>query len=434
MAKKANKKNEQKQQQSVITAPEPPKKRKVEEFVEESANESEDEDPKTLRKKKQKQKKMKKILDFEKEENEDSDIEDDKNEEAGRFVRPPPPEEGAVDMQEVTDGWNGLAVPEPILRALAEKGFKTPTEIQSLSLPAAIMGKKDILGAAETGSGKTLAFGIPILAGIMELKRKNIKSGIRKPNKMAKKKDHNERDNLTPPPEELVEVPMEDSDTEAIEVEEEPQEDDSDYKPLYAVVLTPTRELAVQVRDHIIAAAKYTGITAVAVFGGLAQQKQERVLKRCPEIVVATPGRFWELLQQENAHLSKIDDISFLVIDETDRMVEKGHFEELKLLMRRINFDETRKQSRQNFIFSATLSMVHDIPNHLQKKNASRKNKIAKITPGMKIHSLIEDLGISQPKIVDVTRSTREFIFLFFTFQILNILHSDKVLELVSSQ
>ncbi|KAL5288161.1 DDX24 family protein [Megaselia abdita] len=389
-----------------VKAPEPPKKRKVEEFVEESANESEDDDPKKRRKKKQQQKKMKKISDFEKIENADSDTEDEGNEEAGRFVKPPPPEEDLVDMQEVTDGWNGLGVPEPILRALAEKGFNSPTEIQSLSLPAAILGKKDILGAAETGSGKTLAFGIPILTGIMELKRKNIRSGIRKPNKIAKKKNRDDRD-LTPPPEELVEVPMENSDSEEEKQEEEEIKEDEDYKPLYAVVLTPTRELAVQVRDHIIAAAKYTGITAVAVFGGLAQQKQERILKKGPEIVVATPGRFWELLQQENAHLSKIDDISFLVIDETDRMVEKGHFEELKLLMRRINFDETRKQSRQNFIFSATLSMVHDIPDHLHKRNASRKNKIAKITPGMKIHSLIEDLGISQPKIVDVTRSTQ---------------------------
>lgn len=385
-----------------------PKKRKaIEEFVEESANESEDEEPKKRKKKKQ-QKKLKKIEDFEDED--DSDLED-QNQEAGKFVKPPPIDDNDdIDMQDVIDGWNGMGVPEPILKALAEKGFKSPTEIQSLSLPAAILGKKDILGAAETGSGKTLAFGIPILAGIMELKRKNITSGIRRPKNIPIKKSRDDRDNLTPPPEELIEVPMDD-DSDVEEPEEEDKKDE-EYKPLYAVVLTPTRELAVQVRDHIIAAAKYTGITAVAVFGGLAQQKQERILKRCPEIVVATPGRFWELLQQENSHLSKIDDISFLVIDETDRMVEKGHFEELKLLMKRINFDESRKQCRQNFIFSATLSMVHDLPDHLQKKN--KKNRMAKITPGMKIQSLIEDLGISQPKIVDVTRSTRKFLFLKF--------------------
>lgn len=102
---------------------------------------------------------------------------------------------------------------------------------------------------------------------------------------------------------------------------------------LYALVSTPTRELAVQVRDHLKAIAKYREIQVAAVFGGIAQVKQERLLSRCPEIVVATPGRLWELIQEGNKHLSKIDDINFLVIDETDRMIEKGHFEELKLLI-----------------------------------------------------------------------------------------------------
>lgn len=92
------------------------------------------------------------------------------------------------------------------------------------------------------------------------------------------------------------------------------------------------------------------------------------MLRKCPEIVVATPGRLWEMLNEGNSHLNKVDDISFLVIDETDRMVEKGHFEELKLLLKRINQDESKKRSRQNFVFSATLTLVHDIPDHLQSK------------------------------------------------------------------
>ncbi|CAD7012803.1 unnamed protein product [Ceratitis capitata] len=222
------------------------------------------------------------------------------------------------------------------LRALADKGFKSPTEIQAMTLPAAILGKKDILGAAETGSGKTLAFGIPILTGIMELKSKNVRSGIRKAPKVKGQKPElktkviEENRELTPPPEELdfyPTLPTEDEDSELEENEE--------YNgPLYAVILTPTRELAVQVKDHLVAAAKYTGIKVAAIFGGLSVAKQERLLKRCPEIVVATPGRLWELYQQENPHLSKMEDISFLVIDETDRMVEKGHFEELRSLLK----------------------------------------------------------------------------------------------------
>lgn len=292
-----------------------------------------------------------------------------------------------------------MGVPQPILRAIAEKGFKSPTEIQSRTLPAAIMGKKDILGAAETGSGKTLAFGIPLLTGIMELKRKNLKTGIRKPLTKAKSQQDAIED------EELLKDVVNNSDLSGNESEE----DEENKEPLYALVLTPTRELAVQVKDHLVAAAKYTGrfdvikiilkefqchsyftfkdivglvfklksiffffyflgIKVAAIFGGMAVAKQERVLNKHPEIVVATPGRFWEFYQQDNKHLRNLDSISFLVIDETDRMVEKGHFEELRSILKLINENEQKKQSRQNFVFSATLTLVHDLPEHMQSK------------------------------------------------------------------
>lgn len=127
---------------------------------------------------------------------------------------------------------------------MALKGFQSPTEIQSLVLPAAIMGKKDILGAAETGSGKTLAFGIPVLAGIMELKTKSSNEGIRKPLKSVKNSPVIAQHNYK----EVNE-----------EVSNEEENDDEDNKRLYALILTPTRELAVQVRDHLVAAAKFTG-------------------------------------------------------------------------------------------------------------------------------------------------------------------------------
>lgn len=105
-----------------------------------------------------------------------------------------------------------------------------------------------------------------------------------------------------------------------------------------------------------------------AIFGGLAVAKQERVLRQCPDIVVATPGRLWELYAQGNRHLGKIEDVSFLVIDETDRMVEKGHFEELRSLLKVLNSDEQKKHQRQNFVYSATLTLVHDLPDHMQSK------------------------------------------------------------------
>ncbi|XP_005189033.1 ATP-dependent RNA helicase ddx24 [Musca domestica] len=321
----------------------------------------------------------------------EDDDDDSEEEEAPELV-----DSKALSIDDL-EGWNGLGVPQCILKALAEKGFKSPTEIQSRTLPAAILGKKDILGAAETGSGKTLAFGIPLLAGIMELKKKNSKTGIRKP--LTKTKEKHSEDNEIGHKEEF-EVPM-----DVEESDEESEEEDENQSPLYGLVLTPTRELAVQVKNHIEAAAKYTGIKVAAIFGGLAVAKQERVLKKCPEIVVATPGRFWELYQQDNKHLRHLEDISFLVIDETDRMVEKGHFEELRQILKLINDNEQKKQSRQNFVFSATLTLVHDLPEHMQKRNFGKKPKFVKQTAEDKIQNLIDELGISQPKIVDITRS-----------------------------
>ncbi|XP_037043946.1 ATP-dependent RNA helicase DDX24 [Bradysia coprophila] len=319
-----------------------------------------------------------------------------------------------TDVIEATDllQWKTIGVPDVILKALAEKKFTEPTQIQSLTIPAAIMGRKDILGAAETGSGKTLAFGIPILNGIIELKKngdfmqsrtlktKAAKAPVAEKEPKSGRKNRAERENLTPPPDEINNFPSDDENGDPNDHQQ------SDAKPLYALVLTPTRELAVQVKDHLVAVAKYTGIKVAAVFGGMAQVKQERVLSKCPEIVVATPGRLWELLSLGNEHLNKMENISFLVIDETDRMIEKGHFEELTLLLGRLNADPVKKARRQNFIFSATLTMVHELPSYIKSKNVGRKSKAQKQTSEQKIQMLIDHLGISQPKIVDVTKKS----------------------------
>ena len=247
--------------------------------------------------------------------------------------------------------WTSVGViSEEILQALVEMNFQSPTEIQRLTLPTSVFGKCDILGAAETGSGKTLAFGIPIIQNIQKLIAKN------------------------------------------------PTDEDN----LYALILTPTRELAQQVHNHLKNVSKYTNVTIAAVIGGLATVKQERVLKKNPHVVVATPGRLWELIQEGNVHLNKIDSIRYLVTDETDRMMEKGHFEELQHLLLRINTDEQLKNRRQNFVFSATLTMVHELPDYLQKR--SKKSKAPKQTREQKIKNFIGVFGMSNPKIVDVTK------------------------------
>ncbi|XP_050090271.1 ATP-dependent RNA helicase ddx24 [Anopheles aquasalis] len=295
--------------------------------------------------------------------------------------------------------WIELGVSEPIVKAIAEKGFKTPTEIQEKSLPAAIFGHRDLLGAAETGSGKTLAFGLPMLEGIRKLKQLN--EPIVFDNDDESVTVHGDHE-LTPPPEDY-ELSPEDQKVFAMGGKKGKNQPVDPNKPLYGLILTPTRELAVQINDHLKSVTKYTDINIATVFGGLAVVKQERMLRKCPEIVIATPGRLWELIQAGNQHLAKVMHIRYLVIDETDRMLEKGHFEELKQLLELINSNEEAKKRRRNYIFSATLTMDHDLPEHL-KKNPKKAKKVMKETPGQRLNNLIQTIGMTNPKVVDLTK------------------------------
>lgn len=218
------------------------------------------------------------------------------------------------------------------------------------------------------------------------------------------RRNREDRDNFTPPPEEIDNFP-DFVGTKNTIFKTKAKENLCNSRPLYALILTPTRELAVQVKDHLVVATKYTDIRVAAIFGGLAAVKQERILSKCPEIVVATPGRLWELLNEGNAHLNKLQNINFLVVDETDRMIEKGHFEELKLILERLNADPTKRAQRQNFIFSATLTLVHELPQYLKFKNLNRKRKLQPETVQHKLDSLIQYFGISKPKVIDITQS-----------------------------
>ncbi|CAG0884591.1 unnamed protein product [Darwinula stevensoni] len=300
--------------------------------------------------------------------------------------------EVAIDMGE--EDWQGFGGLEECtqytlmkpseLKKNEETGSKE--KIHALTIPSAIRDHKDILGAAETGSGKTLAFAIPIIHGILQEKLNS---------------------------EGLI---------------------DGDNK-LEALILTPTRELALQVRNHIVAAAKYTDIKILVnneaidnraayfiyhtyiktkspesftkdflalvylvgfVIGGLSQEKQERLLKKRPQIIVATPGRLWELMERVTSYLQNIESVRYLVIDEADRMVEKGHFQELHRILERLNASIAR---RQTFVFSATLTLVHAPPSRLKSMKAWTKtsdNKLANLMKTIKMNG--------KPKVVDLTR------------------------------
>ena len=171
--------------------------------------------------------------------------------------------------------WAAFGLHPLLERGLADLGFTSPTPIQSECVPSAARGRSDIVGAAETGSGKTLAFGLPVLHRLLE------------------ERDALEADGLEP-----------------------------DAR-LRALIICPTRELALQVKDHMASVAKHVGkgLRVVPIVGGMAQQKQERLLRARPAVVVATPGRLWELMSNGDAHLSDLSGLRFFVLDEADRMV-----------------------------------------------------------------------------------------------------------------
>ncbi|XP_040190789.1 ATP-dependent RNA helicase DDX24 isoform X2 [Rana temporaria] len=331
---------------------------------------------------------------------------------------------GAATKDADVSAWKDLCVPPPVLQALSYLGFSAPTPIQALALPSAIRDKMDILGAAETGSGKTLAFAIPMIHSILEW-RKMRESGVteEEEEKEEETSDQEEPEEEEEEPPELVAIDQEEDNLDNEEDEDDDDDESSalgcvkvvedvdinfnpvtsetscNMRPLLGLVVTPTRELAVQVKHHIDAVAKFSGIRTAIVVGGMAPQKQERLLNRGPEIVIATPGRLWEMIREEHPHLSNLKKLRCLVIDEADRMVEKGHYAELTQLLEMLS-DTHYNPKRQTFVFSATLTLIHQAPSRLlQKKNFRRMDKDSKL------ESLMHKVGMKgKPKVIDLTR------------------------------
>ena len=311
----------------------------------------------------------------------------------------------SLELSEMGE-WRELFVCEELLVSLAGRGFRSPTPIQRLTLPAALQGKMDIVGAAETGSGKTLAFGIPIIQGILERRKheenQTAESGEEGEQEKEMEEEGEEEENSEESVEEKAVNVIDDVELDFQIAESEGEggverEVGRRGDQLRAVILTPTRELALQINKHLQHLAGPVGLGVAVVVGGLSVEKQIRLLARRPSIIVATPGRLWDLVQEGNPHLTSLASIQYLAIDETDRMVEKGHFEELQKLLEMMNDPNTQNKHRQTFIMSATLSMVHKPPQHLKKK----KQK----TSEQKLSELVEMVGMKERrKVVDITR------------------------------
>ncbi len=185
-----------------------------------------------------------------------------------------------------------LNIIAPIMKSLKAEGYEAPTPIQEKAIPAILAGR-DLLGCAQTGTGKTAAFTIPLLQ-------------ILKRDKAAEKSQG----------------------------------------AIKALILVPTRELAVQIGDSLSAYGRFTGIRHTVIFGGVSQAPQTKVLKDGVEILVATPGRLLDLMGQG---FIRLDQIKFFVLDEADRMLDMGFLRDVKKIMAKL------PASKQMLLFSATM-------------------------------------------------------------------------------
>ncbi|MGB5821154.1 MAG: DEAD/DEAH box helicase, partial [Saonia sp.] len=185
-----------------------------------------------------------------------------------------------------------LGIIEPILKTLIAEGYTHPTPIQEQSIPI-LLGRKDLLGCAQTGTGKTAAFSIPILQHLYLDQRRN---------------------NFHP--------------------------------KIKALIVTPTRELAIQIGESIQTYGKFTGIKSTVIFGGVKQGAQTQALKKGVEVLVATPGRLLDLMNQGYISLK---DIAYFVLDEADHMLDMGFIHDIRKIIAQL------PRQRQSLFFSATM-------------------------------------------------------------------------------
>ncbi|KAI1194340.1 ATP-dependent RNA helicase MAK5 [Nemania serpens] len=255
-----------------------------------------------------------------------------------------------IDLSE----WAKLDLSHGVLSSLGKLKFSKPTAIQAATIPHILAGH-DVIGKASTGSGKTLAFGIPIVEKCLELAEEES-------------------------PETATKTPL-------------------------ALILSPTRELAHQLTDHIknlcngLAKSPYI----CSITGGLSVQKQQRQLAKA-DIVIGTPGRLWEVLSSSTETMGSFKGIQYLVVDEADRLLTEGHFKEAEEIMNALDRvevnegdDEAGPSPRQTLVFSATFHKG------LQQKLAG-KGKFNLMNEEDSMEYLLKKLNFREekPKFIDV--------------------------------
>lgn len=215
--------------------------------------------------------------------------------------------------------FKSLGLSEPLLKAISKKGYETPSPIQAKAIPLVLEGK-DVLASAQTGTGKTAGFTLPML----QLLSKN--------------------------PEQK-------------------------HRPIRALILTPTRELAAQVHANVREYSEFLNIRSTVIFGGVNQKPQVATLRQGVDILVATPGR---LIDLENQGLLSLKRVEIFVLDEADRMLDMGFLRDIERVMKLI------PDKRQNLMFSATFSkdikkLAYSILNNPVQVEATPENTAVEV-------------------------------------------------------
>ena len=197
-----------------------------------------------------------------------------------------------------------LGLNPELLHAIRNAGYVDPTPIQAQAIPIVLKGK-DLLGCAQTGTGKTAAFALPTLQRLS-----NNSENQRQVNIVDNSKNHSPR-------------------------------------RVRALVLAPTRELAIQIGESFRIYGKYSGLKSTVIYGGVGQNPQVKALQRGIDIIVATPGRLLDLIRQGHINLSHVE---VLILDEGDRMLDMGFIHDIRIIVKMMT-----KKNRQTLLFSATI-------------------------------------------------------------------------------
>lgn len=251
--------------------------------------------------------------------------------------------------------FNTLGLSQALLKAISKKGYTTPSPIQQKAIPH-ILQRKDILASAQTGTGKTAGFTLPLLHLLSE----------------------------------------------------NPQDK---FRPIRALILTPTRELAAQVYTNVKEYSEFLNLRSTVIFGGVNQKPQVATMRQGIDVLVATPGRLLDLINQNHISLKRIE---ILVLDEADRMLDMGFLRDIERIIKLM------PEKRQNLMFSATFSndikkLAHGILNSPVQVEATPENstvdaisqKVYRVAKGLKTDLIIKLISDGEWKQVLVFARTK---------------------------